>query len=69
MSGKGGVWMDLKCKNGECHNVYQMEIGGKGQGFVGLVIVVWKCNFCRTWNVFAKGELIGGDGVSINLEW
>lgn len=51
--------MDLKCKDGECDNVYQMEVNGRGRGFVGQVIVVWKCSACGKWNVFAKGELIG----------
>jgi hypothetical protein len=61
--------MDLKCKNGECNNVYRVDVSAKGYGVVGQVIVAWKCVVCGKWNVFAKGELIGGDGVSVNFEW
>ena len=61
--------MDLKCKSKGCSNVYKMAVSGEGKGFVGQIIVMWQCNICRKWNAFSKGELTGGEGVSISLEW
>ena len=49
--------MGLKCKGEGCSNVYGLDVVGSGRGWVGLVVVSWKCNVCGKWNFYVQVSL------------